>query len=74
MAIEPLHVARLSGGATDEDGATVRFRIEAVDGRTVDLSCDHDQIERLIHFFAGLHRGRAALPAVSGDQEEGPRT
>ncbi len=56
MEIEPLHVARLSGGATDEDGATVRFRIEAVDGRTADLSCDHDQIERLIHFFAGLGR------------------
>ncbi len=56
MEIEPLHVARLSGGATDDDGATVRFRIEAVDGRTVDLSCDHHQIERLIHFFAGLGR------------------
>ncbi len=54
MEIEPLHVARLSGGAADEDGATVRFRIEAVDGRTADLSCDYDQIERLIHFLAGL--------------------
>ena len=56
MVDEPLHVARLSDGATDDDGATVRFRIEAVDGRTVDLSCDHDQIERLIHFLAGLGR------------------
>ncbi len=56
MEIEPLHVARLSGGTTDDDGVTVRFRIEAVDGRTADLSCDHHQIERLIHFFAGLGR------------------
>ena len=54
MVIEPLHVARRSEGATDADGATVRFRIEAVDGRTADLSCDQDQIESLIHFLAGL--------------------
>ena len=48
MVAEPLHVARLSEGATDEDGATVRFRVEAADGRTADLSCDHDRIESLI--------------------------
>ena len=54
MVIEPLHVARLSEGAADEDGATVRFRIEAVDGRTADLSCDQNKIESLIHFLTGL--------------------
>jgi len=54
MVIEPLHVARLSEGATDADGVTVRFRVEAIDGRMADLSCGHDQIESLIHFLAGL--------------------
>jgi len=37
MTDEPLHIARLSGAATSDDGATVRFRIEAADGRAVDL-------------------------------------
>ena len=69
MVIEPLHVARLSEGATDADGATVRFRIEAVDGRTADLSCDQDQIESLIHFLAGLGQISAyRRPAVTPHQ------
>jgi len=56
MVMGPLHVNRLSEGATDADGATVYFRIEAVDGRAADMSCDQDQIESLIHFLAGLGR------------------
>ena len=52
----PLKIARLTGAGADDDGATVRFRIEAADGRATDLTCDHDQIERLIQFLAGLGR------------------
>ncbi len=52
----PLKIARLTGAAVDDDGATVRFRIEAADGRAAELACGHDQIEHLIHFFAGLGR------------------
>jgi hypothetical protein len=56
MENEPLHIARLSAAATTDDGATVQFRIEAADGRAAEVSCDHDRIEHLIHFFAGLGR------------------
>ncbi len=72
MVDEPLHVARLSDGATDVDGATVRFRIEAVDGRTVDLSCDHEQIELLIHFLAGLGRMSADRRSEVTPHQFGP--
>ncbi len=54
MADQPLHIARLSEAATSDDGATVRFRIEADDGRAVDFSCDHARLEGLVHYIAQL--------------------
>ncbi len=72
MENEPLHVARLGAAATDDDGATVRFRIEAADGRAVDLTCDHHQIEHLIHFFAGLGRLSADRRAEVTPHRFGP--
>jgi len=72
MENQALHIARLAAAATDDDGATVRFRVEATDGRAIDLSCDHDQIERMIHFFAGLGRLSAARRAAVTPHRFGP--
>ncbi len=60
MTDDVLEIARLSNAGVDDDGATVRFRIEGTDGREIDVSCDHAQLEGLVHYMAQLGRLSAA--------------
>ena len=56
MSDEPLDIARLFQARVSDDGGSVRFRVEASDGRTVELACDHDRIEGLVHYIVQLGR------------------
>ncbi len=60
MTDQPFEITRLSEAETSDDGATVRFRIEAADGRTIDVSCDHARLEGLVHYIAQLGQLSAA--------------
>lgn len=60
MSDAPYEIARLTDAGVSDDGATVRFRIEAADGRTVAVACDHDRLEGLVHYIARLGQLSAA--------------
>ncbi len=60
MTDAPYEIARLTDAGVSDDGATVRFRIEAADGRMVDVSCDHDRLEGVVHYIARLGQLSAA--------------
>lgn len=55
-----IELARLSGAASSDDGATTRFRIEGRDGAHVDIACDVADLERIVHYMVELGRLAAA--------------
>lgn len=60
MTDAPLAIARLSNAGVSDDGRTLHLRIEAVDGRAIDVTCDHDQLEGLVHYVVQLGQLSAA--------------
>jgi hypothetical protein len=54
MADEEIDIARLTDAGVSKDGNVVRFRIESAAGRTVDVACDHERLEGLIHYIVRL--------------------
>lgn len=56
---DQLTLLRMAAPAPDESGATVRFRIEGKDDRSVDIDCDPDQMENVIGFLIELARDAA---------------
>ncbi len=67
MTDDARRLARLSGGAAADEGATVGFTIEVEDGRNVDIACDTAALEPMIHYMIGLGR-----LAASGREKVAP--
>ena len=55
-----LALSRLTDAAVGEDGESVQFGIESQDGCKVEISCDHRDIESVIHYMIQLGRNAAA--------------
>jgi hypothetical protein len=53
---DTIQLDRLADAATSADGRRVRFAVHGGDGRSVEIACDHGDIEKLIHFLVQLGR------------------
>ncbi len=52
--MNPLTLDRLADATISDDGRTVQFDVRARDGRAVAVSCDHGDLESIIHFLVRL--------------------
>jgi hypothetical protein len=51
---DTIQLDRLAHASTSPDGRSVRFAVHGADGQSVEVACDHGDIEKLIHFLVQL--------------------
>lgn len=51
---DTIQLDRLANASTSADGRIVQFAVHGGEGRSVEVACDHGDLEKLIHFLVRL--------------------